>query len=193
MDEIELLFNKKNITNNNETKILRECKISKRLIKTLLDKINFKLPIFIFYVDIEKIYKEYQKMSDFNTTEDQFVYKQLSHSIKNIINDLKEIVKFNNFYCKDSIKKYFFDYKKIIKQQTNKKQNIKESILDTTNINKKNYPIKTSLDIAREVINGEWGNGRDRIIKLSKAGYDYVKVQYEVNNLLGYPLRSNIK
>ena len=132
-------------------------------------------------------------MSDFNTTEDQFVYKQLSHSIKNIINDLKEIVKFNNFYCKDSIKKYFFDYKKIIKQQTNKKQNIKESILDTTNINKKNYPIKTSLDIAREVINGEWGNGRDRIIKLSKAGYDYVKVQYEVNNLLGYPLRINIK
>ena len=117
MDEIELLFNKKNITNNNETKILRECKISKRLIKTLLDKINFKLPIFIFYVDIEKIYKEYQKMSDFNTTEDQFVYKQLSHSIKNIINDLKEIVKFNNFYCKDSIKKYFFDYKKIIKQK----------------------------------------------------------------------------
>ena len=43
------------------------------------------------------------------------------------------------------------------------------------------------------MINGEWGNGRDRIIKLSKAGYDYVKVQYEVNNLLGYPLRSNIK
>ena len=38
--------------------------------------------------------------------------------------------------------------------------------------------------IAKEVINGKWGNGADRKKKLEAAGYNYKKVQKEVNKLL---------
>ena len=39
-------------------------------------------------------------------------------------------------------------------------------------------------DIAREVIEGLWGNGRVRKQKLTAAGYDYAAVQTVVNRLL---------
>ena len=35
--------------------------------------------------------------------------------------------------------------------------------------------------VAKEVIRGEWGNGQERIDKLTAAGYDPAKVQAEVN------------
>jgi GH24 family phage-related lysozyme (muramidase) len=38
--------------------------------------------------------------------------------------------------------------------------------------------------IAREVIDGKWGNGRQRKEKLIAAGYNYVEVQKRVNNIL---------
>ncbi|HEL1761108.1 TPA: N-acetylmuramoyl-L-alanine amidase [Streptococcus suis] len=38
--------------------------------------------------------------------------------------------------------------------------------------------------VAREVINGKWGNGQDRKNRLTQAGYDYYKVQQKVNQLL---------
>ena len=38
--------------------------------------------------------------------------------------------------------------------------------------------------IAREVIDGKWGNGDDRRNRLQKAGYNYNAVQVEVNNIL---------
>lgn len=38
--------------------------------------------------------------------------------------------------------------------------------------------------IAREVIAGKWGNGETRVRRLTKAGYDPVKVQQKVNELL---------
>ena len=38
--------------------------------------------------------------------------------------------------------------------------------------------------IAREVINGKWGNGDDRKKRLQAAGYDYSAVQRKVNKLL---------
>lgn len=45
---------------------------------------------------------------------------------------------------------------------------------------------KKSVDeIAREVINGKWGNGDDRKNRLVAAGYDYNSVQAKVNALLG--------
>ena len=40
-------------------------------------------------------------------------------------------------------------------------------------------------DIARQVIRGDWGNGSDRINRLSAAGYDANAVQNRVNQLLG--------
>lgn len=48
------------------------------------------------------------------------------------------------------------------------------------------YPI-THLSIekiAREVINGLWGNGEDRKNKLTSAGYNYYEVQTKVNELV---------
>ena len=45
---------------------------------------------------------------------------------------------------------------------------------------------KKSVDvIAKEVINGKWGNGNDRRNRLTAAGYDYNAVQGKVNALLG--------
>jgi N-acetylmuramoyl-L-alanine amidase len=43
---------------------------------------------------------------------------------------------------------------------------------------------KTVTEIAKEVIQGKWGNGEDRKNRLTKAGYDYQAVQVEVNRLM---------
>ncbi len=43
---------------------------------------------------------------------------------------------------------------------------------------------KTTKKIAEEVIAGKWGNGDERKKKLKAAGYDYQKVQAEVNKIL---------
>lgn len=45
---------------------------------------------------------------------------------------------------------------------------------------------KTIEELAKEVIDGKWGNGQDRYERLTKAGYDYSKVQDKVNELLGF-------
>lgn len=44
---------------------------------------------------------------------------------------------------------------------------------------------KTTLEIAKEVLAGKWGNGDDRRKALTKAGYDYDVIQKKVNELLG--------
>ena len=43
---------------------------------------------------------------------------------------------------------------------------------------------KSITTIAKEVLNGKWGNGDERKKKLKAAGYDYNKVQAKVNELL---------
>lgn len=45
--------------------------------------------------------------------------------------------------------------------------------------------LKSVDDIAHEVINGMWGNGEDRINRLTQAGYNYNVIQARVNELLG--------
>ena len=45
-------------------------------------------------------------------------------------------------------------------------------------------PKKSIDELAKEVIRGEWGNGRDRREALEKAGYDYNEVQSRVNELM---------
>ena len=47
------------------------------------------------------------------------------------------------------------------------------------------YPAKKSIDeVAREVIQGKWGNGAERKKRLTDAGYDYNEVQKRVNALM---------
>ena len=45
------------------------------------------------------------------------------------------------------------------------------------------------VSIAMEVIAGKWGNGEERIKKLSEEGYDVEKVQRCVNDLLAISKR----
>ena len=47
------------------------------------------------------------------------------------------------------------------------------------------YPTKKSIDeVAREVIQGKWGNGAERKKRLTNAGYDYNEVQKKVNQMI---------
>lgn len=43
---------------------------------------------------------------------------------------------------------------------------------------------KTIDELAREVLNGKWGNGSDRKTRLTKAGYNYDVVQSRVNEIV---------
>lgn len=43
---------------------------------------------------------------------------------------------------------------------------------------------KDLTQVAKDVINGKYGNGKERIDKLTKAGYNYKEVQKIVNSLL---------
>ena len=45
---------------------------------------------------------------------------------------------------------------------------------------------KSNEEIADEVIAGRWGNGQDRIDRLTAEGYDYQAIQDIVNQKLGY-------
>lgn len=45
-------------------------------------------------------------------------------------------------------------------------------------------PKKSNTEIAKEVIQGKWGNGAERKKRLENAGYDYAAVQKEVERLL---------
>lgn len=45
-------------------------------------------------------------------------------------------------------------------------------------------PTKSVDELAKEVIAGKWGNGQDRKDRLTRAGYDYAKVQARVNEIL---------
>ncbi len=52
---------------------------------------------------------------------------------------------------------------------------------------------KKSVDeIAREVLNGEWGNGTERKERLISAGYDYADVQRKVNELVRFKPSSSL-
>ncbi len=44
---------------------------------------------------------------------------------------------------------------------------------------------KSISQLADEVLRGEWGNGDDRRVRLTAAGYDYTAVQQEVNRRIG--------
>lgn len=59
-----------------------------------------------------------------------------------------------------------------------------QRILDAQKEASKPKPTKSIDEIAKEVIAGKWGNGAARKSALTKAGYDYDKVQARVQELL---------
>lgn len=44
--------------------------------------------------------------------------------------------------------------------------------------------VKTAEQIAKEVLDGKWGNGAERKKKITQAGYDYSEIQAIVNKLV---------
>jgi hypothetical protein len=59
---------------------------------------------------------------------------------------------------------------------------------------KKTTVAKKSIDtLAKEVLDGKWGNGDARRSALTKAGYDYAKVQAKVNELVAKSATPTIK
>lgn len=51
-------------------------------------------------------------------------------------------------------------------------------------VNKVGEKLKSNTEIAKEVIAGKWGNGSERIKRLTSAGYDARAIQTAVNKLL---------
>ena len=51
-------------------------------------------------------------------------------------------------------------------------------------------PTKSVDEIAKEVLEGKWGNGADRQNRLTAAGYNYSQVQAKVNELSAKPTKS---
>lgn len=47
-------------------------------------------------------------------------------------------------------------------------------------------------DIAREVINGDWGTGEEQKRRLRAAGFDYGEIMNIVHKMLSYPQRHHI-
>ena len=88
------------------------------------------------------------------------------------------------------------DYKVITSDvgQTSYAKAVAEGIVEFLGLTKKvNAPVETpkteskksNEEIAKEVINGKWGNGADRKARLTAAGYNYSEVQSLVNTLCG--------
>lgn len=86
----------------------------------------------------------------------------------------------------DDIKKFNTNIDKIAK-------GFIEAVVGKVSVSKENKNVKKTdkkttkksvETIAKEVINGKWGNGEERKKKLKAAGYDYSAVQKKVNELL---------
>lgn len=54
-------------------------------------------------------------------------------------------------------------------------------------VNAERPALLSDEEVARQVIDGKWGNGTERKTRLENAGYDYNKVQAIVNKLLTKP------
>lgn len=95
-------------------------------------------------------------------------------SITDIANEVIKGIWGNGVDRKNRLTKAGYDYSKV--------QSEVNRIL--TGKTSKPIPTKSITEIAKEVIRGKWGNGRDRKNRLTQAGYNYNKVQSEVNRLL---------
>ena len=74
-------------------------------------------------------------------------------------------------------------YKDALLKRRKKEQALFNTPIETVTENKKSVD-----EVAKEVINGLWGNGADRKDRLTKAGYNYKEVQARVNALLSKPI-----
>lgn len=97
---------------------------------------------------------------------------------------LKEISNKIPLYCNCNGKKLKGLYNRRIAEKT-----LFNKPINTNTNSKINSPINSNKvknidDIAKEVIQGKWGNSSERRNKLIACGYDYNKIQKRVNEML---------
>ena len=86
------------------------------------------------------------------------------------------------------------DRKQRLKNQGYDYSAIQGLVNNLVNGKPKSAPKKSTSQVAREVINGKWGNGEDRKNRLEKAGYNYTEIQKQVNNIInGYENKPRLK
>lgn len=78
----------------------------------------------------------------------------------------------------------FHDNPKDLEVYNKNKKDVANIIAEIINDGKIETPKKSVDQVAREVIQGKWGNGQERKDRLTKAGYNYTEVQNRVNQLL---------
>lgn len=77
--------------------------------------------------------------------------------------------------------RYFATLGKTVEEMMAKKGNPTPTVKPSTPTSSAKKSVE---DIAREVLNGKWGNSADRKQRLSAAGYDYRTVQNKMNALI---------
>ena len=135
------------------------CNVAKAGYNTRKWKKHGKLP----YIDYTK-----------NTTTTTTTTTTTATKKKSINTIAREVIQgkwYNGAARKSALTKAGYDYVAV--------QNAVEELLKT----KKSTNTKTIDTLAREVIQGKWGNGKDRKNRLTKAGYDYTAVQARVDEL----------
>ena len=79
---------------------------------------------------------------------------------------------YNDFGTRLDANYVFKDYPSIIKNA------------GLNHLSDESKPTKTIDELAHEVLEGKWGNGEERVKRLTDAGYDYNAVQNRVNEIL---------
>ncbi|MBO7676372.1 MAG: hypothetical protein J6S49_02535 [Erysipelotrichaceae bacterium] len=101
----------------------------------------------------------------------------------------------NEFEIRDNLKAQGYDNFTEVKKEANRlkevaenAKRIAEEAAKAAKERREAAAAKVSIskveEIAREVIEGKWGNGQERKEKLTAAGYDYSEVQGLVNDIL---------
>ena len=166
------------------TKITQNLEISKETAELWLKKSLIKKysPLVDKY---DKIYNWNQNQFDallsfaFNIGSIDQLTNNGKRTVYQISNKIPEYNKSKGKVLKGLIKRREFE-KKLFDTPLNNN-------IETVN-NKK--PLKSNEEIVDEIINGKWGNGKERKIKIEQAGYNYQEIQNEVNKKLGLKNKS---
>ena len=131
------------------------------------------------YVHNKKAWEDFKKALVVETPikENTTVVNNVSKSVDVIAKEVIQGKWGNGSARKEQLTKAGYDYVTIQKR-------VNELLGSKTTSTSATPKLKSLDEIAREVIRGNWGNGSARKQKLTKAGYDYAKVQKRVNELL---------
>ena len=131
-----------------------------------------------------KTFEEFNA-GELTPTADYFrVFDNLEEGVKGYL-DFINTKRYSNLKNVSSPKEYLQNIKNDGYATSSKYVDSVMKIVTSYNLTSYDSKISKSLEeIAKEVIAGKWGNGNERKIALTKAGYDYTTIQTFVNKLL---------